>query len=186
MGEDVNICNSALKKTEWYGESDVRLKSQGFTLIELIVTVSILAIGAAIAVPGFQNLIQSNRVSTQTNNFISSVKVARSEAVKQGQPVTMRAVEGNFGNGWCIYQGPSGTDCTNATTIREFGEPSGITLDAGGNTTFQFNGQGELETPNTAVTVNVDPKNCSGASNQRRVVSISVIGRPSLAKGNCS
>jgi len=161
-------------------------QSRGFTLIELIVTVSILAIVAAVAIPGFQNLIQTNRVATQTNNFVSSIKLARSEAVKQGQSVTMTAVGGDFANGWCIYEGAAGNACSAVDPIRQFEAPTGITFDTGGDNAFQFDGQGQLEQPNNAVTINVDPKNCDGAADRRRIVGISVVGRPSLNQGNCN
>lgn len=56
----------------------------GFTLIELIVTMSIAAILLTIAVPSFQTTIANNRLATQTNNLVTDINIARSEAVKRG------------------------------------------------------------------------------------------------------
>jgi len=57
--------------------------ARGFTLLELIITIGIFAIIAGFAIPGFQNLIEANRVTTQTNNLLSALKTARSEAVRR-------------------------------------------------------------------------------------------------------
>lgn len=61
----------------------------GFTLVELIITLAIAAIITTMAVPSFQAMIRKNRMATQTNEFISALHLARSEAVKQGQRITI-------------------------------------------------------------------------------------------------
>lgn len=58
--------------------------SKGFTLIELMVTMSIAAILLTVAVPSFQTTIANNRLATQTNNLVTDINIARSEAVKRG------------------------------------------------------------------------------------------------------
>ena len=66
-------------------------RDSGFTMIELLVTVAIAAIVLAIGIPNFSKLLKENRTTTQTNLFVSSVNLARSEAVKRGVPVTLCA-----------------------------------------------------------------------------------------------
>src|SRR5690554_5417112 len=61
-------------------------KSQrGVTLIELMVTLAVFAIGAAVAYPSFTSVIRSNRVATSTNNFIGAFNLARSEAIRSNR-----------------------------------------------------------------------------------------------------
>jgi len=88
-------------------------KSSGFTLIELIVTVSIAAILMSIAVPSFKTMIDSNRLSTGTNELVSAFILARSEALKRSQTVTVctstnsttcaSAGNNDFGQGWIVF-----------------------------------------------------------------------------------
>jgi len=59
------------------------LGQHGFTLIELIVTMAIAAILVTAAIPSFSEIIQNNRISAETNQFIASLQLARSTAVKQ-------------------------------------------------------------------------------------------------------
>ncbi|NMG63689.1 prepilin-type N-terminal cleavage/methylation domain-containing protein [Azoarcus indigens] len=64
-------------------------RTDGFTLIELMVTLAVAAILAAMAAPSFRTLLANNRLSTQTNELVGAVTFTRSEAVKRGRNVTL-------------------------------------------------------------------------------------------------
>ncbi|MBS0428185.1 MAG: Tfp pilus assembly protein FimT/FimU [Proteobacteria bacterium] len=64
---------------------------QGFTLIELMVVLVVIAILAAVATPSFVGFIQANRLTARASAFAADLQLARSEAVKRGQPVTVCA-----------------------------------------------------------------------------------------------
>jgi type IV fimbrial biogenesis protein FimT len=57
----------------------------GFTLIELMVTVTIAAVLLAIGVPGMTDLIRDARLATQSDMLVSTLNLARMEALKQGK-----------------------------------------------------------------------------------------------------
>ena len=64
-------------------------QSRGFTLLEVLVVLAIVAILTTLAAPSFVALIQSNSVSSNVNAFIADVRYARSEAVRRGGAVVM-------------------------------------------------------------------------------------------------
>ncbi|RFC35369.1 MAG: type IV fimbrial biogenesis protein FimT [Candidatus Nitrotoga sp. SPKER] len=61
----------------------------GFTLIELLITIVILAILLAIAVPNFITFVQNSRLVGQTNDLVTALNYARSEAIKRGVRVSV-------------------------------------------------------------------------------------------------
>jgi type IV fimbrial biogenesis protein FimT len=66
-------------------------QSVGFTLLELIITLAIIGILIAAAIPSFKDLIRNTRLTTYSNELITSLNLARSEAIKRGTNVVVGA-----------------------------------------------------------------------------------------------
>jgi len=62
---------------------------KGFTIIELMLTLAVLGVVLAIAVPSFGNMTTNNRMASELNEFVASLHFARSEAVKRGLDVRL-------------------------------------------------------------------------------------------------
>jgi len=58
--------------------------SNGFTLIELVITIAIAAIVLAIAVPSFQSIISNNRISSEADRLFTIIKQVRNNAIVTG------------------------------------------------------------------------------------------------------
>lgn len=98
----------------------------GFTLIELIVTLAVATVLGIIALPNLNTLIQNNRIASQANDLIGAMNVARSEAIKRGVQANVCAANTtqtacangtNWANGWIVFvdQNEAGTTSTLGT-----------------------------------------------------------------------
>lgn len=84
------------------------LQQSGVTLAEVMVTVVVIAIMSAVAIPTFSSVFHSNRLSSYSSSFISSAQLARGEALKTNATVTL-----------CVSS--SGVTCTNSSTGLQVG-----------------------------------------------------------------
>ncbi|WP_459865282.1 GspH/FimT family pseudopilin [Endothiovibrio diazotrophicus] len=90
--------------------------ARGFTLIELVVTLALVAMIAAFGVPMFERLIVNNRLTAQANDFLSTLLFARTEAVKRGVTITVCksgdgascTTNGGWDQGWIAFTDSNG------------------------------------------------------------------------------
>ncbi len=123
----------------------------GFSLIEVMVTLSVVIILAAIAAPSFQQLISGSSMTSQANEFFAALNFARSEAVKRNMRVTMCkssagaacATSGGWQQGWIIFVDPAtsgtvGTVDSGETILRVHGALGGGSTLIGGTSVVRF------------------------------------------------
>jgi prepilin-type N-terminal cleavage/methylation domain-containing protein len=65
------------------------MRPRGFTLVEVLVVMTITAILLAFAIPSFQTMIRNNRISSASNSLLAAMDLARSEAVRRSTVVTV-------------------------------------------------------------------------------------------------
>jgi type IV fimbrial biogenesis protein FimT len=68
---------------------NMRRMFTGFTLIEMMVTITIISILLAVAAPSYYNAITGTRMSGEINALLGNLNLARSEAIKRGQSVSV-------------------------------------------------------------------------------------------------
>ncbi len=91
----------------------------GLTLIDLLITLSVAAIVLTTAVPSYHMIILNNRKAAQVNRFVSTLNLARSEAVKRGLDITIcKTIDGmtcyrssdgkDWSKGWIVFVNSNG------------------------------------------------------------------------------
>ncbi|WP_374326666.1 GspH/FimT family pseudopilin [Azonexus sp.] len=79
-----------------------RQRASGFTLIEMMVAVAILAILASLAAPAYQGMIAGNRVSAATNEILELLSIAQAEARNRQVPVSITITSVTDGQRWSV------------------------------------------------------------------------------------
>lgn len=169
------------------------MSDKGFTLIEMMITVVIAALLLTAVVPSFEAFIANNRLSTQANAFIGALKLARSEAIKRNQHVTLcRSGDGQrcsnntngFEQGWIVFvdqQNPDVYDNGEPIINVNQGMPQGVSLVCvtSTNTACQ-NGEEPIRyrTDGTLASFNnTTLRLCQQGNNNGRQIAINITGR---------
>jgi type IV fimbrial biogenesis protein FimT len=93
-----------------------RRHARGFTLLELMVTVTVAGVIFTLGVPSFVDLVRNNRAATNVNELLTAFSIARSEAIRRGWNITVcRSSDGvtcgdDWADGWIIFRDDAATD----------------------------------------------------------------------------
>jgi type IV fimbrial biogenesis protein FimT len=172
----------------------------------MMVTVTVLAILLSIGIPSFSDVIRNNRTAAATNNLVTSLNLARSEALKRGVPVTVCPAndaatptdcDGNatgWDKGWLVFSdgtapvgsfnpGAAGDAIVQATAAPQ--NQMQITTEVAFVT---FSAAGErLNSPaaGSGTDLKFEVKNAKCTDKNLRLVAINRIGRISMTKVDC-
>jgi type IV fimbrial biogenesis protein FimT len=114
------------------------ITSLAVTLPELMATVCVSGVLAAVAIPSFMSMITENRTTSIANQLVTALAYTRSEAIKRGQQVTMKhkgTTERVWEPGWDIFTDSNGNgvmDLADELLKTYDALPEGHTLRTGG------------------------------------------------------
>lgn len=77
--------------------------TRGFTLIEMLVALAVIALLCAIAPPALSNLIEGQQLKTAETNLAAALTYARTESIKRQRPVLVIATGSDWALGWRVF-----------------------------------------------------------------------------------
>lgn len=175
-----------------------RQEINGFTLLELMVIIAILAILVTLALPSFQSTLRSNRVATTSNELLASLSLARSEGIRStkggGVCASVNGTTcctspdgatcgGGWNDGWLVWTESNGNGVFDgADTVARFsaGRPQ-LEL-TGTATAIAFDGRGRRMPGSSEDAIGIAPK---GANQPARCIRIVVTGQVRMNKEAC-
>ena len=151
----------------------VARQKSGFTVIELIVAVTILGILTTVALPNFVQFMRNQRVKTASFDVFSTLVLARSEAVTRNTTVTVTPQSGtnDWTAGWRVNIG--------AETVRSQEAVPNIAMT--GPTAVTYNGSGRL----TAALASGIQISAAGSGDHVRCITVDPSGRPLTKAASC-
>lgn len=149
----------------------MKLKTRGFTLIELMVVVALAAIMASLAAPSFKSFVSGQRVKTAASDFAMAAIFARSEAIKRNADVTVTpATSGATGwkDGWSVAAG--------TIPLSQQQAYNGVTF-SGPASAITYTGTGRLGATVSTMTI-------TGSDGSARCVAFDLSGMPKSSKSS--
>ena len=175
-------------------------RQNGFTLVELLITIVVVSVLLATAIPSFMQFIKNNRVTGQANSFVVSTQMARNEAVKRGAGTTLCAANADlddcsdstdWSSGWIAFSDlnrngeidtATGTCLeTEDCLIQAVAGPSRSTLTASAKN-IRFLPTGRLS--DGAVTLTLEADDCD--QKQKRNIIITAQGHTNITEQPCT
>lgn len=168
----------------------------GFTLVELMVVVAVAAIVLTLGVPSFYTLIQNNRATTQVNDLVMALSLARSEAVRRGVPVSLCASQDqatcsggtDWQVGWLVF-----VDAAAACSVKSVKDVLRVWPPMNGVEKFEgpkclrYRAEGDVSIPKNGKDPEFthEKKGCPADKDEARTVTVSPTGRASVAPAGC-
>ena len=167
----------------------------GFTLLELMITLAVAALLLSVGVPSFRGVVMDNRLVTDANLLVTSVKMARSAAVRHQRTATVCAsanfdaavptcsASTDWSAGWIVWVDKDRDAATDANEIISVFGPinSTSTLSSTSASAFSYDARG------FALTGAGDLTLCDNRSGETgRLIRVNATGRTNVSRQGCS
>lgn len=164
-------------------------RNTGFTLIELMVAVAVLAILTALALPSFQGTLRSNRIATTTNELLASISMARSEAIRSthgGGVCTSTdgkaCDDGAWNAGWLVWTDSNGNEeLDDSEPVIRYVQPKSKLSMSGSATLIAFDSRGRSASGEQEISLQPE----GDVTEPARCLHISPAGQTRIVKSAC-
>lgn len=102
--------------------SKCRKGQTGVTMVELVMGLAVAGVLTSAAVPSLDNMLRSRHLAPTTNELVTTLNLARSEALARGSRVAVAAKGGNWAEGWQVFADANNNGVLDAgeQVIRDF------------------------------------------------------------------
>lgn len=174
----------------------MRRDNRGFSLLELVATLAVIAVMIGFVAPSFQSMIYSSRQTSAANELIRAIHVARSEAAKRAATVRLSAIDAldggtlsdsnEWGKGWRLWYDDDGDNTfDSAEEIMAYVDfPKNVTLESNSDTVLiMFSPTGRVtmldNSANVVSTTTEFFRICDSRTGENgKKIEFSVVGQP--------
>lgn len=165
------------------------MRTRGFTLIELMITVAIAAVLMGVVLPGLSGLVYRTQTSTATNELSAQLALARSEAVSRGRTAAVcgssdgYACDGQWAQGFAVWVDDDRNSTASSSEIRRFfQQPANVVLSSSvAEVAFDARGRRVGSDPNFLLV----HEQCSDKRKYANRVQVGATGRTQYSPTTC-
>ncbi len=171
------------------------MQRNGFTLLELMITLAVASILLSVGVPSFRGMILDNRLVNEANQFVTAVNLARSAAVRYQRNATVCVTtnynatvptcggSSDWSTGWIVWVDKDRDGATDANEIIAVHEPiaGSITMTSTAASAFTYNSRGFGTTGGDNISLCDDRSSETG-----RLIKVNNVGRTNVSRQTCS
>ena len=160
----------------------MRKTQHGFTLVEILAALAVVAILVGIATPSLRQFSANSRTTAATNSLVTALATARSEAIRRSVPVSVCSSSNSqtcadsttWSSGWIVFTDASGTagELDGSDVLLQAWPAPGSNMTVSSSANYlQYNARGLANLP-AAITFNTYVSGCRGPNKTQIVVTV--------------
>ena len=151
----------------------------GFTLMELLMALAIVGIVAVFGIPNMTQFLASKRTDSQINEFITTIREARTSAMKRNSAILISPINGDWSLGWQMGMDTNSDGSIDSILRESMTDTNELQFDSiPSNISFDARGRAN------PTLISITPLRC-GTTNPRRDIDVTFAGYIDISRCSC-